>query len=231
MKVTSVVKSAIRIAVIETDPLRAIGFRAVLESEKDMDLVAFSSLEISSQGNIDLLLLGDRPGQNPLRDIPRLKARHPDLPIIVVSPHIDDKNILGAITAGAKGYLCDGAPASEFAQAIRTVCQGSVWAPRHVLAMFVEESGAQRKPALRRANEPLTHREDEVLRMLVTGLSNKEISAPLGIEVRTVKSHISRIMRKTGVRNRIALSVHAIANSLVGQTPPASLDREATSLS
>jgi DNA-binding NarL/FixJ family response regulator len=231
MKLSSVVKPAIRIAVIETDPLRAIGFRALFESEKDVDLVASSSPEITAQGNIDVLLLGDRPGQNPLREIPRLKALHPDLPIIVVSPRLDDRNILSAITAGAKGYLCDGAPASEFAQAIRAVRQGSVWAPRHVLSMFMEEAGAQCKTALPLANEPLTHREAEVLRMLVTGLSNREISEPLGIEVRTVKAHISKIMRKTGVRNRIALSMHAITNSLVtGQTPPASLDREATTV-
>ncbi len=231
MRLPSSVKPAIRIAVIESDPLRAVGFRALLESEKDLDLVAISSPEITTQENIDLLLVADRPGQSTLREIPRLKALRPDLPIIVVSPRTDDESILNAITAGAKGYLGDGAPATEFAQAIRTVRQGSVWAPRHVLSIFVERAGAQRKQALPGANERLTHRETEVLRMLVTGLSNKEISEPLGIEVRTVKAHISKIMRKTGVRNRIALSMHAIANSLVsGRTPPASFDREANTV-
>jgi DNA-binding NarL/FixJ family response regulator len=219
MKLPSVVKPAIRIALIETDPLRAVGFRALLESEKDMDLVAISSQGIATQENIDLLLLGDRPGQNTLREIPSLRAMRLDLPIIVVGPKADDESILNAISAGAKGYVFDGAPGSEFAQAIRTVHRGSVWAPRRVLSMFVERASAQRKRALPGIHEPLTHREAEVLGMLVTGLSNKEIGEPLGIEVRTVKAHISKIMRKTGVRNRIALSMHAISNSLVTRQP------------
>jgi DNA-binding NarL/FixJ family response regulator len=61
----------------------------------------------------------------------------------------------------------------------------------------------------------LTDREKQVLKMLVTGLSNKEIGAPLGIVERTVKAHIAKMMRKIGVHNRIELSVHAVANSLV----------------
>jgi DNA-binding NarL/FixJ family response regulator len=60
-----------------------------------------------------------------------------------------------------------------------------------------------------------THREKEVLEMLVAGRSNKEIGAPLGIGERTVKAHVAKLMRKVGVQNRIALSVHAITNSLV----------------
>jgi DNA-binding NarL/FixJ family response regulator len=63
--------------------------------------------------------------------------------------------------------------------------------------------------------KPLTEREKEILGMLVTGRSNKEISAPLGIEERTVKAHVSKLMRKMGVDNRVALSVHAVTHSLV----------------
>ena len=65
------------------------------------------------------------------------------------------------------------------------------------------------------ANEAITDREKQVLTMLVTGLSNKEIGAPLGIAERTVKAHIAKMMRKIGVHNRIELSVHAVAHSLV----------------
>ena len=65
------------------------------------------------------------------------------------------------------------------------------------------------------ANEAITDREKQVLTMLVTGLSNKEIGAPLGIAERTVKAHIAKMMRKIGVHIRIELSVHAVAHSLV----------------
>ncbi len=143
----------------------------------------------------------------------------PDLPIIVIGASRDDEAIFGALAAGAKGYVFDGSQACEFAQAIRTVSKGSVWAPRRVLSMFVERVSAQRKGILPGVHEPITQREGEVLKMLVAGLSNKEIGAPLGIEERTVKAHIAKLMRKTGVQNRIALSVHAITNSLVSRQP------------
>jgi DNA-binding NarL/FixJ family response regulator len=69
------------------------------------------------------------------------------------------------------------------------------------------------------ANEVLTDREKEILTLLVSGLSNKEIGAPLGIVERTVKAHIAKMMRKVGVHNRIELSVHAVARSLVSLPP------------
>jgi len=125
-----------------------------------------------------------------------LKAIRPDLPIIVVGSSTDDEAIFSAIAAGAKGYLFDGAPPSEFAQAIRTANQSSIWAPRRVLSKFIERAGTQLKRTMPGGYEPLTHREKEVLKMLVAGLSNKEIGAPLGIEERTVKAHIAKMMRK-----------------------------------
>jgi DNA-binding NarL/FixJ family response regulator len=83
------------------------------------------------------------------------------------------------------------------------------------LSTFVERNTVQRTSAVLGGLGPLTDREKEVLKMLVKGLSNKEIGAPLGIVERTVKAHIATMMRKTGVQNRIALSVHAVTHSLV----------------
>ena len=91
---------------------------------------------------------------------------------------------------------------------------GAIWAPRRVLAMFIERSGALTNSQNLQASV-LTSREKEVLRMLVEGHSNKEIGVPLGIEERTVKAHVAKMMRKVGVRNRIALTVHAISHSLI----------------
>jgi DNA-binding NarL/FixJ family response regulator len=219
MTIPAVVKTAIRIALIDTDPLRVIGFRNLLESQRDMEVIAISFRQITTEENVHLLLLEDRPGQHTLCEIHGLKAMRPDLPVIVVSPSCDYENILNFIIAGAKGYLFEGVPASELAQAIRSVLRGLVWAPRRVLSMFVERTSEQPKQTVPRIHEPFTYREGEVLRMLVKGLSNKEIAKPLGIEERTVKAHISKIMSKTGVRNRIGLSMHAIANSMVTFRP------------
>jgi DNA-binding NarL/FixJ family response regulator len=211
-------KPKLYIALVESDPLRLVGFRALLESESDFELVSASLPEIAIQANIDVVLLGDRPGQNLFDTMSNLKVMRPNLPILVIGHTTDDKIILNAIVSGAKGYVFEGAPASEFAQAIRSVSRGSVWASRRVLSMFVELATTPKR-MLFGATEAITDREKEVLTLLVSGLTNKEIGAPLGIADRTVKAHIAKMMRKLGVYNRIGLSMHAVTHSLV--TSPA----------
>jgi DNA-binding NarL/FixJ family response regulator len=116
---------------------------------------------------------------------------------------------------GAKGYVDEGAPTPDFAQAIHTVHHGSVWVPRRVMSIFIERCGDQLRRNFQPGCSTLTSREKQVLQMLVEGRSNKEIGGPLGIEERTVKAHVAKLMRKVGVKNRIALSVHAVHHSLV----------------
>ncbi len=211
MKISTTTKP-IRVALAESDPLRLVGFRALLESESDLELISASLPEIALQENIDVVLIGDRPGQN-LRDtMSNLKMVRPNLPIIVVGARTNDEIMLNAIVGGAKGYVFDGAPPSEFARAIRVVSQGLVWAPRRVVSMFIELATTQPK---RMPGANVTEREKQVLKMLVAGLSNKEIGAPLGIAERTVKAHIAKMMRKVGVHNRIELSIHAVTHALV----------------
>jgi DNA-binding NarL/FixJ family response regulator len=215
MKIARDSKPKLRIAVVESDPLRLVGFHALLEAESDLEMISTSFAEIAIQENIDVALIGDRPGQNLADTISNLKVMRPHMPIIVIGPSTDDETILNAIVSGARGYVFDGAPPSEFARAIRLVSQGSVWAQRRVLSMFIELAITQRERMMYGANEAITGREKEVLTLLVSGLSNKEIGAPLGIAERTVKAHIAKMMRKVGVHNRIELSVHAVARSLV----------------
>jgi DNA-binding NarL/FixJ family response regulator len=203
----------INIAIIETDPLRLAGLRALLESQEDFQLTSFSMAEFAGATDIDLVILGKRHGESLSLVMHHLKAAQPDARVIVTAPETTDGAILEALVIGVKGYLHEAASASEFVQAIRTVNQGLVWAPRRVLAMFVDRSCLASRKALGRPQ--FTAREKEVLEMLVEGLSNKDISGPLGIAERTVKAHVAKLMRKVGVHNRITLSVHAIAHNLV----------------
>lgn len=214
MKIPTTTKAMIRVAFVESDPLRLVGFRALLESESDFELISASLPEIAVHTNIDVVLIGDRPGYNLLDTMSKLKMMRPNLPILVIGPSTDDSITLNAIVAGAKGYVFDGERPNEFAQAIRVVNQGSVWAPRRVLSMFIELA-ITRRNGMPGGGSTITDREKQVLRMLVSGLSNKEIGIPLGIEERTVKAHIAKMMRKVGVHNRIELSVHAVRHSIV----------------
>lgn len=215
MKAAMAKKPLIRIAVVESDPLRFVGFRALFDSESDFELVSASLPEIGALENIDLVLLGNRSGQNLFDLMASLKAARPDLRIIVTGSGVDEETILKAIAAGAKGYVDEAASPAEFVQAIRIVSKGSVWAPRHVLSMFIERVSSSPGRIFPAGRVTFTDREKEVLEMLVVGRSNKEIGSALGIEERTVKAHVAKLMRKVGVQNRIALSVHAITHSLV----------------
>jgi DNA-binding NarL/FixJ family response regulator len=215
MKSSSPKKPPIRMAVVESDPLRFIGFRALLDAESDLELHALTAAEIATRSDIDLILLGSRGSQNLFDIMAGLKASRPDLRILVTGMNADDETILKALAAGAKGYVDESASPAEFTQAIRVVHQGSVWAPRRVLAMFIERVTSSPGRIFPAGRVVFTDREKEVLELLVAGRSNKEIGAVLGIEERTVKAHVAKLMRKVGVQNRIALSVHAITHSLV----------------
>jgi len=215
MKAATAKKPIIRIAVVESDPLRFVGFRALFDSESDFELVSAALPDISVLQGIDLVLLGSRAGQNLFDVIASLKATRPDLKIIVTGAGMDEETILKAIASGAKGYVDEAATPAEFVQAIRIVQQGSVWAPRRVLSLFIERVTSSPGRIFPAGRVTFTDREKEVLEMLVAGRSNKEIGAALGIEERTVKAHVAKLMRKVGVQNRIALSVHAITHSLV----------------
>ncbi len=208
-------KPKIRVAVVESDPLRFIGFRALFDDEPEFELSAASVAEIATKGEVDLILLGSRGGLNLFDVMASLKASRPDLRIIVTGAGADDETILKALAAGAKGYVDEAATPAEFTTAIRIVNQGSVWAPRRVLSTFIERVTASPGRIFPAGRVTFTDREKEVLELLVAGRSNKEIGSALGIEERTVKAHVAKLMRKVGVQNRIALSVHAITHSLV----------------
>src|SRR5712692_10669320 len=215
MKAALANKPLIRIAVVESDPLRLVGFRAVFDSERDFELISSSLPDVGMQQNFDLVLLGDRSSQNLFDVMASLKATRPHLRIIVIGSGMDEENILRAIAFGAKGYVDAAASPADFVQAIRIVSQGSVWAPRRVLSMFIERVSNSPRRIFPTGQVAFTNRETQVLEMLVEGRSNKEIGTPLGIRERTVKAHVAKLMRKVGVENRVALTVHAITHSLV----------------
>jgi DNA-binding NarL/FixJ family response regulator len=214
-KPSPVTKTTVRIAVIDSDPLRFVGFRELLSSQSDFDLRSVSLNEIGDCKDVDVVLIGSHPGKSVIEILAAVKGLRPSLDVIVTGCNLDDAAILQAVAAGAKGYVEESASSGELVHAIRIVLAGSVWAPRRVLAMFVEQAYRSSETGPSGGQQPFTNREKEVLGMLVAGCSNREIAFPLGITERTVKSYIGKLMRKVGVSNRITLSVHAVTHSLV----------------
>ena len=206
----------ITIAVVENDPLRFVGFRSIFESEPDFSVRSVDASSILADSASDVILLGSRDASAMQQTLAALKSVRPGVKVIVTGSSNHEDDILRAVSAGAKGYVHESASSAEYKQAIRVVHSGSVWAPRRVLSRFIEMATATGGKPLPKDPSVFSERERQVLKLLVGGLTNREIGQQLGIEERTVKAYIARLMQKVGVNNRIALSVHALTNALLG---------------
>jgi DNA-binding NarL/FixJ family response regulator len=206
----------IRVAVVEKDPLRFVGFRVLFDGDSGFALQGHTPASIFEARGYDVVLIGARADGTMYEIMAGLKGLNPSVRMIATGSSPSDEMPLRALCAGAKGFVDESASAEEFKEAIRVVSSGSVWASRQLLSKFIERVTSV--PRNLRREEPLvfTDREREVLHLLVAGHSNREIGNALGIEERTVKMHVAKLMRKAGVTNRIALSVHALTHSLIG---------------
>jgi DNA-binding NarL/FixJ family response regulator len=219
MKSKLIQPTPIRVALVCNDPLRLVGFRALLEGMKELELTGVSVEEIATRPDVDVALLSNHDSKHGVREsLANLKAVCPNLRVIVTGSHMEDEAVYDAVATGARGYVSEAASAATFFSAIRTVNQGAMWVSRHVFSMFIERLGGAEPRTSHSRSTHLTAREKQVLEMLVQGRSNKEIGEPLGIQLRTVKAHIARLLRKIGVPNRIALTVHALSHELVSSS-------------
>jgi two-component system NarL family response regulator len=146
----------------------------------------------------------------------RLKEVAPATPVLMLTVSADDRDVVDAVHAGASGYLLKDAPLEEIAGGIRAVARGESWvAPRvaGTLLARVREAG-ERAPATAPAVE-LTERETQILRLIAEGKDNAEIGQELYISPRTVKNHVSSLLAKLQIENRIQAAVYAVRRGLV----------------
>ena len=202
-----------RIGLVASDPLRLVGMEAILADLPGMQAVPLELEQIGSTGDLAVLMLEARSGGDALPElIARLRREHPQLRIVVVGEGLDPLLIEQVIGAGAKGYLAETASEAEIRMALEVVLDGSVWAPRKVLAKLLEGGSASTSstPAGDSIVKRMTAREREVLELLMDGRSNRAIAEALGIDEATVKAHLGRMLRKTGAHNRVELTLRAI---------------------
>jgi DNA-binding NarL/FixJ family response regulator len=202
------------IGLMDFEPLRVAGFESVFDDVPGVEVVATDLPGALANKDFEMVLLGLHNPTESFDVLGRLKAERPKLKLIVMGSETDEETIISAIAAGAKGYIEETATPEQVLQCIEVVESGSIWAPRRVLSAFVDRMlHASEKPVLRHGFK-FTERERAVLRLLMAARSNREIANALGIEERTVKAYVARLMRKVGVENRIALSIHAASRSL-----------------
>jgi DNA-binding NarL/FixJ family response regulator len=202
-----------RIGLVASDPLRLVGMEAILADLPGIEAVPLELDQIGVSASLAVLMLEARAGGDALPElISRLRREHPQLRIVVVGEGLDPLLIEQVIGAGAKGYLAETASEAEIRMALEVVLDGSVWAPRKVLAKLLEggSGSASSTPSGDSIVKRMTAREREVLELLMDGRSNRAIAEALGIDEATVKAHLGRMLRKTGAHNRVELTLRAI---------------------
>jgi DNA-binding NarL/FixJ family response regulator len=199
-------KRADRVGVVATDPLRVLGLKAIFCEAMQLEIIHLSVPGALDDTHLSLVLIDAECTSHLFELIATFRQVRPLLKLIVLGNEIEHDYIQRVIGAGAKGYLALSAKESEIRMAIETVRDGSVWAPRKVLSRLLDiDRNAAKSPI---AFPRFTAREVEILGLLRAGQPNREIARSLGIDEGTVKAHIGRLMRKVGVNNRIALTVH-----------------------
>lgn len=206
-----------QIGVVAADSLRSMGLVAILEETAGVAAYPLKQEDVCGAQIMDLVLLDlQEPLEAILHTIMRIRKERPLLKPIVMGDPLLPEEIQAVIGAGAKGFLLRSAGVSEISMAISIVLDGSIWAPRKVLARLVEAgtAGAEQMPPpapqQESIEEMITDREREVLHLLMNGRSNREIASAMGIEQATVKAHLGRMLRKTRAKNRVELTLRAM---------------------
>ena len=204
-----------RIGLIATDPLRVLGLKTIIAEGGCAEVIAVDGPGALDSSGVSMVLIDAACTDHLFELLETFRRSRPHLRLIVIGLEEDHEHIQRVIGAGAKGYLSHTARENEIRLAVEIVRDGSVWAPRKVLARLLEATSVERQNA---TPEPkFTERETQVLQLLVAGRPNREIAEALGIDAATVKAHVGRLMRKMGVDNRIALSVQAVNRNLVAK--------------
>lgn len=206
----------ITIAVHERGELRLLGYQDSLRSDPTITVHVGPVEQALADPALNMLLIGASGHKSIFDRIAEIRRIRPDLRILVASSHGDDETIVRCIQAGAKGYIDEACSIPELLQAVHIVAQGSIWAPRRLLSIFIDRVLSGHPGAFSAAKIDFTPREREVLELLVAGYSNREIARHMNIEERTVKAHVAKLLRKVGVPNRIALTMHTISHALLG---------------
>ena len=218
--------SDLRVLIADDQAMVRAGFRMILEAEPDVRVVG----EVEDGGDVvsaartcrpDVVVMDIRmPRVDGITATRRLLAEtDPPPQVLMVTTFDDDDTLYEALRAGAGGFLLKNAPPEQLVEAVRTLAAGegllSPAVTRRVLTEFARRSPAPEPGPGHDALDELTDRELEVLRLMARGLSNAEIAAELVISSGTAKTHVSRVLMKLGLRDRVQAVVLAYESGLL----------------
>jgi DNA-binding NarL/FixJ family response regulator len=214
----------IRVVIADDQDLIRAGIAGILSAEQDIDVVgqAADGLEaatLARQTRADVVLMDvQMPGTDGVAGIRAVAAARPEARVLMLTTFDLDEYVFGALREGASGFLLKTTPPAELSQAIRAVASGDLLFAPTVTRRLVE-AYVRRTPSsagVPDALHSLTDRELEVFRAVAKGLSNAEIGAELYLGEATVKTHVTRILSKLGLRDRVQAVVLAYECGLAG---------------
>ena len=211
----------IGVLLVDDQAMIRAGLRMVLESEPDLAVVAEASngveaVQVGKRERPDVVLMDVRmPEMDGIEATRRLLEAAPDTRVIVVTTFDIDDYVYGALRAGASGFLLKDAPPDDLINAIRVVAGGDALIAPSITKRLIAEFAERREDRPVLGLDDLTDRETEVLALIARGLSNAEIADELFVSETTVKTHVSHILTKLDLRDRVQAVVAAYEAGLV----------------
>jgi len=214
----------IRVLIVEDHTIVREGLHLLLQRNREIAIVGEASngqeaIELAAALQPDVILMDIRlPDVDGLEATQRIKVEYPGIAVIMLTMHDDEEYVIGAVRAGAAGYILKDVSPNDLVSAIRTVYDGGTIIEPSLLRKTLgtlASSGSMGAERLAQEIEPLTPREQEVLEVLVEGMTNREIGEALFISEQTVKSHVSAIIQKLGASDRTQAAVIALRQGLV----------------
>jgi DNA-binding NarL/FixJ family response regulator len=205
----------IRLLLVDDHAVVRQGLRMFLSLDPDFEIVGEAAdgnaaLKLARELQPDVVLMDLlMPGMDGIEATGILRREMPDIEVIALTSVLEDSSVVGAIRAGAIGYLLKDTEANELIRSIKAAAEGQVQLSPQAAARLMREVRAPESP------ETLTERETEVLRLLAQGQSNKEIARHLSIGEKTVKTHVSSILGKLNVSSRTQAALYAVRIGLV----------------
>jgi NarL family two-component system response regulator LiaR len=219
----------IRVMVVDDHPVVRRGIESLLGEEEDIQVVGEAvngrdALEKVESLKPDVILMDlVMPEMNGIEAIEKITASHPDARILVMTSFAADDKVFPSIKAGALGYLLKDSDPDDLIRMIRQVYRGELSIHPTIARKVIQELNRPAKEPL--TPSPITEREVEILQLMAQGMENKEIAAKLVVRDATVRTHVSNILRKLQLANRVQATLYALRTGLTSlEDEPA--DRE-----
>ena len=216
---------SIRIVLADDHHIVRDGLRSLLEEQGDMEVIAEAengrdAVALAAELRPDVVVMDvGMPDLNGMEATRQVLKRARGTRVVALSMHSDRRFVAGMLEAGASGYVIKDAAFEELARAIRAVVDGRTFLCPAVAGVVVGDYLNRRAAGEPAPARPLTPREREVLQLLAEGSATKQIAARLGVSVKTVETHRSRIMAKLNIRSVAELTKYAIREGLTSLDP------------